>query len=463
MHAPPPPHLDRLTCLPVHAVRCAHVVSVPVGKQVRLSGVRLYRGMRVTFRWSSGALATTLSRTRAGWIARVPAGTKAGTVSVTVRDRHLRRSNVKRMRVLAPPPPPQPVTTPAPTGALPAAFTGNGMWIWQLPKSEGGDPAAIGARARAAGMQTVFVKAGDGTSAWSQFSSTLVADLHAQGLRACAWQFVYGASPVAEAQIGAGAVAAGADCLVIDAESDYEGRYAAAQRYITALRGAIGEDFPVALTSFPYVDYHPNLPYSVFLAPGAAQVNSPQVYWKAIGGGVDAVSAHTWRENRIYQAPIAAIGQAYDAPSSTDLARFRAIWSAWGAGGISWWSWQSASDATWTALSQPAPAPSAPADPGWPLLKLNAKGDEVIWLQQHLASADATVPIDGVFGSQTDAALRSFQQRELLPVTGETDPATWQAVLALPLRSVDWTTGPPASTRSARAARAPELPQLGRG
>jgi len=59
----------------VHAARCAHVVSVPVGKQVRLSGVRLYRGMRVTFRWSSGALATTLSRNRAGWIARVPAGT----------------------------------------------------------------------------------------------------------------------------------------------------------------------------------------------------------------------------------------------------------------------------------------------------------------------------------------------------------------------------------------------------
>ena len=460
MHAPPPPHLDRLTCVPVHAARCAHGVAAPIGAQVRLSGQRLYRGMRVTFRWPRGALATTLQRTRAGWIARVPAGTKAGSVSVTVRDRHLRRSNAKRMRVLAPPKP-RPVPPATSTGPLPPAFQGDGMWIWQLSKSEGGDPAAIGARARAAGMTTVFVKAGDGASPWAQFTSQLVADLHAQGLRACAWQFVYGDKPLAEAQVGAAAVAAGADCLVIDAESAYEGRYAGAQRYVTALRGAIGEGYPLALTSFPYVDYHPNLPYSVFLAPGAAQVNSPQVYWKAIGGGVDAVSAHSWRENRIYQAPIAVIGQAYDAPSATDLQRFRSIWAAWGAGGISWWSWQSASDATWTALGAPAPAAAAPDDPGWPLLKLKSKGDEVIWLQQHLASADATVTIDGVFGTSTDTALRNFQAQHLLPVTGTTDPATWQAVLALPLRAVDWTTGGPASARAARAARAPEIPQLG--
>src|SRR4051794_9978305 len=138
--------------------------------------------MRVTFRWRGGALATTLQRTRAGWIARVPAGTRSGSVSVTVRDRHLRRSNVKRMRVLAPPPPPVKTPPPAQSGPLPAAFQGNGMWIWQLSKSEGGDPAAIGTRARAAGMQTVFVKAGDGPNAWAQFSSTLVSELHAQGL-----------------------------------------------------------------------------------------------------------------------------------------------------------------------------------------------------------------------------------------------------------------------------------------
>src|SRR5436309_1500283 len=81
---------------------------------------------------------------------------------------------------------------PATTGTdgTPAAFRGDGMWIWQLSKSDGGDDGAIGARARAADMGTVFVKAADGGSPFEgQFTNLLVAGLHAQGLRACAWQF----------------------------------------------------------------------------------------------------------------------------------------------------------------------------------------------------------------------------------------------------------------------------------
>ena len=115
------------------------------------------------------------------------------------------------------------------------------MWIWQLPKSEGGDVNAIAARARAAGISTVFVKSSDGPDdAWAQFNPTLVQALHAYGLHVCAWQFVYGADPLGEAAQGASAVAAGADCLVIDAESRYEGRYAQAQQYVAALRAAVG-------------------------------------------------------------------------------------------------------------------------------------------------------------------------------------------------------------------------------
>ena len=113
---------------------------------------------------------------------------------------------------------------------------GNGIWIWQLPKSDGGNLDAIAARAHGANMSTVFVKSSDGADVWSQFTPALVAALHARGLRACAWQFVYGKDPLGEAAAGAGAVAKGADCLVIDAETAYEGRYAAAQRYVAALR-----------------------------------------------------------------------------------------------------------------------------------------------------------------------------------------------------------------------------------
>jgi hypothetical protein len=436
-----------------------------VGGQVQLRGRRLYRGMRVTFRWSTGAIATTLQHRVSGWVARVPAGTRLGVAAVYVRDRAGRRSNARHVLVVPrrQPRPTAPATVAPQGGPLPVAFQGNGMWIWELSKSEGGDPAAIAARAQASGISTVFVKSGDGTDYWPQFSTQLVATLHADGLKVCAWQFVYGKSPTAEANVGAAAVNAGADCLVIDAETSYEGRYSSAQRYMNALRSAAGESFPIGLTSFPYVDYHPNEPYSVFLGPGGAQANLPQVYWKAIGGGVTAVSAHTWVHNRIYGTPIAPLGQAYGGTSSADIAKFRAIWEAYGAGGISWWSWQAASSSNWTAIGAPAPQPATLTDPGWPALALHSKGDEVVWLQQHLASADPSVPVDGQFGTQTDSALRAFQSSRGLPVTGTTDAATWQALLALPVRAVDWTAKSSTRARAARVGRRAEIPQMGRG
>jgi hypothetical protein len=431
------PVLTGLRCVPATRAICRERPQVRIGSQVQLRGRRLRAGLRVSFRWSRGALATRLRRARAGWVVRVPAGTKAGTISVRVSDRAGRRSRVIRLVVL---PVPTVRPTPATTGGpLPAAFQGDGMWIWQLGRSNGGDPAAIGAQARAAGIDTVFVKSSDGTTPWAQFSPALVAGLHAQGLRACAWQFVYGADPAGEAAQGARAVATGADCLVIDAESRYEGRYAAAQQYIAALRAAIGPAYPLGLTTFPYVDFHPRLPYSVFLAPGAAQVNLPQVYWKDIGGSVDAVSAKTFAHNRIYGAPIAPLGQTYQAPAPADLQRFRQVWASYGAGGLSWWSWQASSATTWATLAAPAPAPVVLADPGWPVLDRGSRGDEVIWLQQHLASIAPATPIDGTFGLSTEQALVALQASRGLPPSGETDPATWQAVLSLPLAPVDWT------------------------
>jgi len=316
------------------------------------------------------------------------------------------------------------------------------MWIWYVSKSEGGNLDAIALRAKAAGMRTVFVKSADRGNVWQQFSPQLVADLHARGLRVCAWQFVYGEDPIAEARAAVASVAAGADCFVIDAETAYEGRYAAAQRYVAALRAAVGREYPVGFTSFPYVDYHPRLPYSVFLGPGGAQANMPQVYWKAIGGSVDAVSAKTVANNRIYGTPMAPLGQSYDAPPDADLRRFRAVWAGYGAGGLSWWSWQASSDASWATLGEPAPAPAVLPDPGWPALNVGSSGDQVIWLQQHLASADPSVVLDGRFSIATQNALQAFQAARGLPPTGQTDAATWQALLTVALRPVDWTAAP---------------------
>src|SRR5205085_11594393 len=187
------------------------------------------------------------------------------------------------------------------------------------------------------GVTALMIRSGDGTGTWSQFSAPLVSALHRNGLRVCAWQYVYGTHPVTEAYVGAAAIRAGADCLLIDAESQYEGKYVQAQSYVQRLRKLIGANFPVALAGFPYVDYHRAFPYSVFLGPGGAQYNVPQMYWRDIGTSVDNVYAHTYFYNRLYQRPLYPLGQVYNSPPSKQLVRFRQFLRTYGAGGVSWW------------------------------------------------------------------------------------------------------------------------------
>jgi Putative peptidoglycan binding domain len=348
------------------------------------------------------------------------------------------RSNGIRITVRRPPAPV--VTPPAPPVLAGASvLDGTGMWIWYLSASQGGDPVAIGRQAAAHAIRTVFLKSGDGANNWAQFSPANVAALKAQGLHVCAWQYVYGNSPLAEAQVGIQSAHNGAECLVIDAESEYEGRYAQAQQYIQALRKALGPAYPIGLASFPYVDYHPAFPYSVFLGPGGAQYNLPQMYWQDIGTSVDAVYAHTWPLNRVYGAPIYPLGQIYNSPPFSAVLRFRQDAAAYGAAGVSWWDWQEATTAGWGAVGapiQPLPPPS-PA-PGYPRLSNGSSGDLVVWAQEHLVAAGATIATDGSFGPKTATAVRAFQTSKGIPATGVIDATTWPALLALKPAAADW-------------------------
>src|SRR5881394_199754 len=190
----------------------------------------------------------------------------------------------------------------------PSPFAGKGMWVWQLARSEGGNVDALARRAAAAGVGTIIFKAADGVKRWPQFSPGLVAALHARGLRACGYHYLYGRKPVAEAALSASIVRTGADCLVVDVEGQYGGRYGAARTWVTRFRTAVGADYPLGFTSLPYVSWHSTIPYSVFLGPGGAQVNLSQVYWQAIGGSVDRVFARTLAENAVYGRPLAPIG-----------------------------------------------------------------------------------------------------------------------------------------------------------
>ena len=326
------------------------------------------------------------------------------------------------------------------------ALGSRGMWIWYVSQSNGGDLASIVATAHAYGVSTLLIKSGDGSGAWSQFNSQLVADLHANGLKVCGWQYVYGNQPIYEAEVGAAAVRAGADCLLIDAESEYEGKYVQAQQYMKKLRQLIGPGFPVGLAGFPYVDYHPAFPYSVFLGPGGAQYNVPQMYWPDIGTTVDYVYSHTWDFNALYGRPIEPLGEVAGNPPAHQIVRFRQMSRAYGASGVSWWDWQESSQRDWGAVGQPIGNLSGfTADTTMPTLSIKADGgiwagDLVVWAQEHLYRAQGPITIDGSFGGQTQTAVEQFQTVHGLPVTGMVDPPTWQALLRYQPVAVTWTT-----------------------
>ena len=329
-------------------------------------------------------------------------------------------------------------------------FDNPGMWIWYVSQSHGGDLTRIIRRARRSGIGTVYIKSGDAGDPWTQFNRPLVRRLHRGGLKVCAWQFVYGEHPAAEARVAIGSIRKGADCFVIDAETHYEGRYAAADRYVRIIRNKVGRAYPISLASFPWVDYHPAFPYSVFMGPGAAQFNQPQMYHDAIGVTVREVYEHSMPVNAIYERPVYPIGQTYGAVSQREIQQFRRYAVEFGGLPESWWSWQETSDATWTSLSRDITTgvPRYRAKIVLPTLQRGDRGDMVVWAQQHLRGAGKRFPVTGLFGTKTRRAVRSFQYNRGLRVTGVINHRTWLKLLTVRPIRIAW------SRRAGRRARA---------
>ena len=325
---------------------------------------------------------------------------------------------------------------PTPTGT---AFDGNGMWIWELWNSERGNVANIIAKAKAHDVATVFIKSGDGDHNWSQFTKSLIDQLHAGGLQVCAWPYVYGKKPAAEATQTINSIRLGADCLAIDAETEYEGRYKQALQYITAVRKAVGGSYPISLAGYPYVDYHLSFPYSVFFGPGGVQYNQPQAYWRDIGGGVDKVMVHTYRTNLPFGKRIAPIGQLWQSPKANEILRFRSLAAIWDSPGVSWWDWQEAPAKLWTPVGSTLQWPPATASrPAWISISKGSRGDLALWAQMHLKAAGAKITADGDFGAATRAAVISFQSGHGLTADGVIAERTWKALLRVPLPKPVW-------------------------
>jgi hypothetical protein len=165
---------------------------------------------------------------------------------------------------------------------------GKGYFIWQIPRCEGGDPAAIAARAIEAGLSHVLIKIADGPD-WAynydldrgvDLIPPVVGELRNAGIEAWGWHYIMGDDPVGEARIAVERTRGlGLDGYVLDAEAQYKrsGKTNAARRFMSDLRAGL-PNLPIALSSYRYPRVHRELPFEAFLE--GCDFAMPQVYFE---------------------------------------------------------------------------------------------------------------------------------------------------------------------------------------
>ena len=65
----------------------------------------------------------------------------------------------------------------------------------------------------------------------------------------------------------------------------------------------------------------------------------------------------------------------------------------------------------------------------WPVVATGHNGHPVRTLQFLLRARGHTVTVDGIFGPQTDAAVKAFQMSKGLAANGTMDPNSWAALI----------------------------------
>jgi hypothetical protein len=211
---------------------------------------------------------------------------------------------------------------------------GKGMMIWQISRCESGDATKIAAVAKEAGFSYVLIKVAEATSAYNVDKTSgkdlvpaVVTALRAQGIGVWGWHYVYGYNPSGEASIAIQRTNEfNLDGYVIDAEAEYKlsGRATAAATYMDKLRAGI-PNTPIALCSYRFPTYHPELPWSTFL--NKCDYNMPQVYWQsAHNAGEQLARCYKEFKNISPYRPIMPTGPMYKVgdwePTPADVVEF---------------------------------------------------------------------------------------------------------------------------------------------
>jgi hypothetical protein len=178
-------------------------------------------------------------------------------------------------------------------------------------------------------------------------ADALVRELHAYGLQAWGWGFVYGNAPQAEADIAIKrSLELDLDGFIVNAESAYKGKHAAAEIYMEHLRWSLEGYCPLALSSFRYPSYHQTFPWQEFLS--MVDYNMPQVYWMMAtnaGAQMERTFAE-FKQPQYPQVPIFPTGAAFSEHGwrayPNEVYDFMAAAKGLGVSGCNFWNYDHA-------------------------------------------------------------------------------------------------------------------------
>jgi hypothetical protein len=286
------------------------------------------------------------------------------------------------------PPPPRPPAKPATPwrpsvvvaeAALPVALPpltrspsldalrGKGMWTYQWSRTERGSAAAVVARARAAGLTSIWVRTGSSRSGFYAAPElrALLPRAHAAGLRVVAWDFPYLYDPALDAARASATLAFTApgghriDAFSPDIESPGEGTQLTARRlaaYLGLVQRSAG-DRPLVST-VPHANNHWWNVYDYATQAPYVDAFAVMSYWGCVEPGRDVMQSVA--RLATFGRPLHVIGQAFDLgpyggrvgdPTGREVFRFTDVAHRSGLLGASLYVWQHATREQFAALA----------------------------------------------------------------------------------------------------------------
>lgn len=245
-------------------------------------------------------------------------------------------------------------------------MAGQGMWIYEFDRAQGGDPRAIVRRMKRMGISYVLIRAGSSRMGFyaQPHLDALLPVAHEAGLKVLVWDFPYFYNPKQDAKRATQELnyttpgGHRPDGLVPDIEEPAQGVHLSARAvdvYGKELRRRAGpRAVIIATTPRATPSRVANYPYGEVAKHFDAI--APMVYW----GFQDAVGAVTRSIAHLgtYGLPVVPVGQGYDMrpeggpghPSAGTTTAFMTAAHKLGAPGVSWWSWQHMKDHNWWAI-----------------------------------------------------------------------------------------------------------------